>query len=194
MCFDPNETGHAQPDTRRPSLYALVIYLPPPLGSFLDALRLEMVPGCSPHAHVSVLPPRPLPLAPEEGIAESRRIVAGFPPFHIELGRIEVFPHTEVIYISVEKGTEQLRRMHEALNQGGLAFQEPFAYHPHITLAQELEPGQAGPLLELAARRWREFQGERTFRADRAVFVRNTHGRLWTDLADGPLQAADTSS
>ena len=189
MCFDPNGAGDAHPAVDRPNLYALVIYLPPPLGSFLDDLRLEMVPGCNPHAHVSVLPPRPLPLAPEDGIAESRRIVAGFPPFDIELGRIEVFPETEVIYISVEGGTEQLRQLHAALNQGALAFEEPFEYHPHVTLAQELEAGQAEPLLDLATRRWREFPGERTFRAERAVFVRNTHGRHWIDLADGPLQA-----
>ena len=190
MGFDPNGADSARPVGERPSLYALVIYLPPPLGSFLDGLRLEMVPGCNPHAHVSVLPPRPLPLAPEAAIAESRRIVAEFPPFDIELGQIEVFPQTEVIYISVEGGTEQLRRMHGALNQGALAFEEPFEYHPHVTLGQELEPGHAGPLLELAALRWREFTGKRTFLAERAVFVRNTHGRLWTDLADGPLQAA----
>jgi hypothetical protein len=189
MCSNLNGVGDAHPAGQRPSLYALVIYLPPPLGGFLDDLRLEMVPGCNPHAHVSVLPPRPLPLAPEQGIAESRRIVAGFPPFDIELGQIEVFPQTEVIYISVERGTEQLRRMHGALNQGALAFEEPFEYHPHVTLGQELEPGKAEPLRELAARRWGEFPGSHTFRAERAVFVRNTHGRLWTDLADGPLLA-----
>ena len=193
MCSDSDCDGDARPAVPRPSLYALVIYLPPPLGSFLDDLRLEMVPGCNPHAHVSVLPPRPLPLAPEAGIAESRRIVAGFPPFEVALGRIEIFPQTEVIYISVERGAEQLRRMHGALNQGALAFEEPFAYHPHVTLAQELQPGQAGRLLELAERRWREFTGKRAFRAEHAVFVQNTHGRLWIDLADGPLQAVAVS-
>lgn len=189
MCFDSDEERDARPTAERPSLYALVIYLPPPLGSFLDDLRLEMVPGCNPHAHVSVLPPRPLPLAPEAGIAESRRIVAGFAPFEIELGQIEIFPQTDVIYISIEAGVEHLRRLHGALNQGALAFEEPFPYHPHVTLAQELEPGDVQPLRELAERRWREFPGDRGFRAEHAVFVRNTHGRLWVDLADGPLQA-----
>jgi len=189
MCFDRDEGGDARPTGERPSLYALVIYLPPPLGSFLDDLRLEMVPGCNPHAHVSVLPPRPLPLAPDAAIAESRRIVAGFAPFDIELGRIEIFPQTDVIYISIEAGAEQLRRIHGALNQGALAFEEPFPYHPHVTLAQELESGQMQTVRELAERRWREFPGDRGFRAEHAVFVRNTHGRLWVDLADGPLQA-----
>ena len=122
MGFNPNGAGDAHPVVERPSLYALVIYLPPPLGGFLDALRLEMVPGCNPHAHVSVLPPRPLPLAPEAAIAESRRIVAGFSPFDIELGQIEIFPETEVIYISVEGGTGQLRQMHARAEPGRFGF------------------------------------------------------------------------
>ena len=189
MSFDPNGAGDACPAVERPNLYALVIYLPPPLGGFLDDLRREMVPGCNPHAHVSVLPPRPLPLAPEAGIAESRRIVAGFSPFDIELGVIEVFPQTEVIFISIAKGGEELRQMHRALNQGALAFKEPFEYHPHVTLGQELAPGQVEPLQQLAIQRWRDFPGSRRFRAEHAVFVRNTHGRVWIDLADGPLLA-----
>jgi hypothetical protein len=172
------------------SLYALVIYLPDPLGGFLDDLRLEMVPGCNPHAHISVLPPRPLPVAPEDAIAEARGIVGGFAPFDIELGQIEKFDVTDVIYISVEGGAERLRQIHRSLNLGALAFEEPFAYHPHVTLAQEIEAGQVEALLELAARRWREFRGPRRCRAESTVFVRNACGNQWIDLAHGPLRAA----
>ena len=182
-----------QGDGERPSLYALVIYLPDPLGAYLDDLRREMVPGCNPHAHVSVLPPRPLPVAPEAAIEEARGIVGGFAPFDIELGRIEKFDVTDVIYISVEDGAGQLRRMHQTLTKGALAYQEPFAYHPHVTLAQEIEEGQVASLAELATRRWREFQGPRRFRAEGTVFVRNSQGNRWIDLADGPLRASPVS-
>ena len=188
---------HSEPDGTRPqvdeewlSLYALVLYLPDPPGSFLDDLRLEMVPGCNPHAHISVLPPRPLPVAPEAAIEEARGIVGGFAPFDIELGRIEKFDVTDVIYISVEEGAEQLRQIHRSLNRGALAFPEPFAYHPHVTLAQEIEAGQVEALVALASRRWREFRGPRRFRAEGTVFVRNTRGNQWIDLANGPLHAA----
>src|SRR5580698_925407 len=96
---------HSEPNGARPqSLYALVIYLPDPLGGFLDDLRLEMVPGCNPHAHVSVLPPRPLPVAPEAAVEEALEILGGFAPFDIELGPIEKFDLTDVIYISVAGG------------------------------------------------------------------------------------------
>jgi 2'-5' RNA ligase len=166
----------------------LVIYLPQPLGAFLDDLRLEMVPGCNPHAHVSVLPPRPLPVAPEAAIEEARSIVAGFAPFEIELAGIEKFERTDVIYISVERGGDELRQIHGSLNQGALAFAEPFAYHPHVTLAQEIPAGQVETLVDLAARRWREFSGPCRFRAEATVFVRNMRGNLWVDLASGPLR------
>lgn len=181
----------SDPDGTRPqNLYALVIYLPEPLGGFLDDLRLEMVPGCNPHAHISVLPPRPLPVAPEAAIEEARAIVGGFAPFDIELGRVEKFDVTDVIYISVESGAEELRQMHRSLNRGPLAFEEPFAYHPHVTLAQEIEAGQVEALAALAERRWREYPGPRRFRAETTVFVRNTRGDRWVDLATDPLRAA----
>lgn len=172
------------------SLYALVIYLPDPLGSFLDALRLEIVPCCNPHAHVSVLPPRPLPIEPDAAIAEARDIVAGFAPFEIELGGIEKFDSTDVIYISVERGAEQLFQIHRSLNRGALAFDEPFAYHPHVTLAQEIPPDAVAPSRDLATARWRDYPGPRSFRAHNTMFVRNTSGNLWVDLADGPLRGA----
>jgi len=192
MGFDPDGV---RPPSRgeQETLYALVLYVPDPLGSFLDELRLEMVPGCNPHAHISVLPPRPLPVDPQAAIEDARTIVAGFPPFEIELGHIEVFPVTDVIYISVEAGTPQLQQMHRALNEGALAGEEPFPYHPHLTLAQELDFGQVLPLFDLASRRWREFQGRRAFRAECTVFVRNTGGKRWIDLAEGPLRAVPVS-
>jgi hypothetical protein len=186
------EGTRPQPEGERPSLYALVIYLPQPLGGFLDDLRLEMVPGCNPHAHVSVLPPRPLPVAPDSAIAEARAILAGSEQFEIVLGQIEKFDVTDVIYISLEKGAEQLHRMHARLNTGALSFDEPFAYHPHVTLAQEIPADRVDTLFALAAKRWKEFPGPRRFRAEAAVFVRNTHGKRWVDLANGPLGVPPT--
>ena len=188
MGFDPNGM-HGPHQGDRLSLYALVIYLPDPLARFLDELRLEMVPNCNPHAHVSVLPPRPLRAGTEPAIEEACQLVAGFAPFDIELGRIGIFPVTDVIYITVEGGEEQLRQMHRTLNQGALAFNEAFPYHPHVTLAQGLEPAQVEPLLELASRRWREFRGRRSFHADRTVFVQHECGDQWIDLAEGRLRS-----
>ncbi|HLY15629.1 MAG TPA: 2'-5' RNA ligase family protein [Bryobacteraceae bacterium] len=188
MQVEPNGAGPPA-EGEGSGLYALVIYVPEPLCTFLDDLRLELVPGGNPHAHVSVLPPRPLPVAAWAAIQEARGIVAGFAPFEVQLGGIEKFDVTDVIYISVTRGGDQLRQMHAALNRGALAFAEPFDYHPHITLAQDIPPERVEPLLDLAGRRWRENPGPRAFRADHTMFVRNT-GDNWVDLAEGPLRAA----
>jgi len=193
--MDSETNGMPPPvEGERASLYALVIYLPDPVGIFLDKLRLEMAPGCNPHAHVSVLPPRPLPVEPEAAIEEARAILEVFPPFDIELGGIEKFAATDVVYISVKEGAEQLRQMHGSLNRDAMAFAEPFAYHPHVTVAQEIkDPARVEELLGLGARRWREFQGPRCFRAETAVFVRNIRGNIWRDLANGKLRGTANS-
>jgi 2'-5' RNA ligase len=190
MAVDPNASHGSTGAVEQLSLYALVIYLPDPLRSFLDELRLEMAPACNPHAHVSVLPPRTLPVPPALAIDEARQVLAEVPAFEIALGHIEVFPVTDVIYISVEAGADQLRRMHQSLNRGTLAYDEPFPYHPHITLAQEIESGRLDSLRELAFHRWQEYHGRRTFRAERTVFVRSSCRNQWVDLAEGPLRLA----
>jgi len=179
------------PAEERLNVYALVIYIPDPLGRFLDDLRRELVPGCSPHAHVSVLPPRPLAVHWQAASEQVKAFAAGQSPFLVELGEIRIFPVTNVIYLEVGSGTKELSSMHDALNGEALVFEEPFVYHPHVTLAQEIPPGEVGAVHELAQRRWKEFPGERVFRADRTAFVQNTMGNGWIDLASFPLGASE---
>src|ERR1022692_4448535 len=170
------------------NVFALVMYIPGPLGIFLDDLRRELAPHCNPHAHVSVLPPRSLALGWEAASQHARALTESWPAFDVELTGIEVFPVTEVIYIQLGAGAGELRRMHAAMSTGALEFPEPSPYHPHITLAQELPHEQVAAADELARRRWREFEGERRFQAARATFVQNTLGNCWVDLAEDSLR------
>lgn len=162
--------------------FAMVIYFPDPLAAFLDELRLELVAGCLPHAHVTVLPPRPLADV-EGGLAEARILVPEFPPFEVEAGEVEVFPQTGVIYIGLRRGGDELRSMHEAMNTGRLAFNEPYVYHPHITLAQEFPVADLPRLEALARERWQAYSGPRSFQAETVEFVQNTAQKCWLDLA-----------
>jgi len=166
------------------NIFALVIYIPDPLGRFLDDLRRELVPDSNPHAHVSVLPPRPLEVSWQVASDEARNLMDGWSPFEVELTSIQVFPVTQVVYIEVGAGALELRRMHAAMNRTSLAFREPFPYHPHITVAQEIPHAGVPDAHEIAQRRWAEYTGERGFRAERAVFVQNTIDNRWTDLAE----------
>jgi 2'-5' RNA ligase len=177
MAFSPN-------GAERINLFALVFYFPDPLARFLDDLRKELVPGCLPRAHVTILPPRPLRADVDSAIEQLRTTVPGFAPFDIAAGEIELFPTSDVIYIGIKQGERELREMYRALNKGPLAFQEPLQYHPHITLAQGLKPEQVTPLYELARKRWAAFQHSRHLRADRACFVQSTIECTWVDLAE----------
>ena len=189
MSSDASAAHYRVPAEERLNVFALVIYIPGPLGDFLDDLRRELVPSYDPHAHVSVLPPRPLAVEWQYASAQIKTLTEGRAPFDVELTRIGVFPVTDVIYIEVGAGASELRRMHQAMNFSSMEFQEPFSYHPHSTLAQGLPHDGVQAANELAVRRWAEFRGSRTFRAEQAVFVQSTLRNCWIDLAEYSLGA-----
>jgi len=184
-----NLTGRAVhiPPEERLNVFALVIYIADPLGRFLDDLRRRLVLGCNPHAHVSLLPPRPL--AVEWAVASDQvaGVLRDWVPFEIELTSVEIFAVTDVIYLEVGGGAAELRKVHQAMNTGPLEFQEPFVYHPHITLAQELPRDKVAETCALARYLWQEYAGPRSFQADHATFVQNSLGNSWIDLAEYSL-------
>jgi 2'-5' RNA ligase len=170
------------PAEQRLNVFALVIYIPHPLGKFLDDLRRELVPGCNPHAHVSVLPPRPIAVDWTVAGQEVRACADNWAPFEVKLGRVCMFPVTNVIYLELALGGQEMFRIHDAMNSGALEFHEPFAYHPHITLAQEIPPADVAAVHLRAQELWAAYTGPRSFQADRASFVQNTMGNCWIDL------------
>jgi 2'-5' RNA ligase len=189
MGFNSNGVLSRIPAEQRLNVFALVIYIPDPLGRFLDDLRRELVPGCNPHAHVSVLPPRPLAVDWQVASEQVRVCAGNWAPFDIVLDRICIFPVTNVIYVQLGQGAEEMFRFHAAMNSQALEFDEPFAYHPHITLAQEIPPVEVAAVNRKAQQLWDAYDGPRSFRAERATFVQNTLGNCWIDLAESSLGA-----
>lgn len=187
MGSDPNGGHSRAPIEERLNVFALVIYIPDPLGRFLDDLRKELVPDYQPHAHVSVLPPRTLAVEWKRAAGQVRDILEGWPPFETELTRVQVFKVTDVVYIDIGAGAADLCRMHAAMNAGPLRFEEPFAYCPHITLAQEIPHQRLPEVRETACRRWSEYRGPRSFLVKQAMFVQNTLSDAWIDLAEVSL-------
>src|SRR5664280_2707399 len=90
MGFDPNGMLSCIPAEQRLNVFALVIYIPDPLGRFLDDLRRQLVPACNPHAHVSVLPPRPLAVDWQVAGEQVRACAGNWAPFDIVLRRIRI--------------------------------------------------------------------------------------------------------
>jgi 2'-5' RNA ligase len=168
--------------------FALVAYLSDPLAGFLDRLRTDLVPGCHAKAHVTILPPRPISAPAEQAWSEIEKGLQDVPPFRVELADIEIFPATQVIYLSVNAGSLELRRLHRLLNTGACSFEEPFSYHPHLTLAQDLERGQVETAMETTKQRWRQFSDRRNFMVEKLTFVQNTIDNRWADLNLYPLK------
>jgi hypothetical protein len=191
MVVNPNGMLSQIPAEQRLNVFALVIYIPDPLGRFLDDLRKELLPGCNPHAHVSVLPPRPLAVEWRVAAEQVRECASAQPAFEISLDGICMFPVTNVIYIELGGGSEQMRQMHDAMNSGSLGFDEPFAYHPHVTLAQEIPVGSVAAVEHKARRMWEEYSGPRSFLAERTAFVQNTMGNCWIDLSEASFGAVN---
>ena len=172
--------------------FALVAYRPDPPAGFLDWLRDELVPNCFLRAHVTILPPRAISSKPEAAWETVRNVAARFAPFDVELTQVDVFPVTDVIYVEVGRGREQMERLHEAMNVDGLQFAEPFTYHPHVTLAQDLKSDEVDELARVARSRWAEAAVPKTFRVDKLYFVQNTRRKQWIDLGECSLGHAES--
>src|SRR5262249_39084679 len=100
------------------------------------------------------------------------------------------FATTAVIYAEISLGRDVLQRMHDELNVSAFRYDEPFQYHPHITLAQGLTPETVGERYQLAVRRWNESAPQRRVMIENLTFVQNTSVNRWMDLSDFELRAA----
>ncbi len=165
---------------------AVVAYLPGELGDLVDAIRKALNPSYAAwRAHVTILPPRPLPKDPERTADEIQQRCAPLEPFGVAIDGVSTFwPLNGVVYLSLSAGGDRLVELHESLNSGELAQQELYPYVPHLTIAQELKD-EAGTRKALAdvSERWRRYAGQRRFRVESLSLVRQTSDNLWLDLA-----------
>ena len=164
--------------------YAIVAYVAGPVAGFADRLRKELVPGCPHHAHITILPPRPLPCSLSEVTEFARPLVAQFEPFDVRFGAVEQFPDTQVIYLSLASSACEFITLHDVLNTGILEQKELYDYVPHITLGQLLAPGTFEGCLELSRRRWREFGAAKPSRIETVTMVQQRADGSWKDLAE----------
>ncbi len=169
--------------------FALVTYLPGELGCYLDQLRRELVSQCNARSHISLLPPRSLQLPSYIASSQIETMCLKIQPFVVKIADLSVFPKTSVIYLEVEEGQQELENLHRSFNSGALAFDEPYTFHPHITLAQNFEALAVEERLEQARLAWKAYSGPREFLLDRVVFVQNSSNNCWTDLKSFALRS-----
>ena len=170
--------------------FALINYIPGELGRFLNALRGELVTGCHAQSHVTLLPPRAIKASTPEAWVAIQAASETLPPFTVALDEVQVFPGTNVIYLAIGEGRSMLLETHANFCHGALNNREAFPYHPHVTLAQGLEPEYVESSADLARFRWRNYTGPRSFLVNDLVFVQNTSSDDWLDLEQIQLSAA----
>ncbi|MCC6264173.1 MAG: 2'-5' RNA ligase family protein [Bryobacterales bacterium] len=163
--------------------YALVTYIPEPLGRFLDNLSCSLVPGCRSHSHVTLLPPRHLNGTVEEAIETLSVQTRTIAPFELQITDIEIFNATSVIFANIGLGRDRLLELHKQLNIGALRYEERFPFHPHVTLAIDTEHEDISELADEARRRWSEYGRSRRFLVENFNFVHNVAVNDWEELA-----------
>jgi len=164
--------------------YAIVAYVAGPVARFVDRLRADLSDGIPPHAHITVLPPRPLTCTVAEATEFANSLLGRFDPIEVRLGAVEVFEQTQVIHLSLASGEEELQALHEALNTGLLVGEEPHRYVPHITLGQFLPPETLEQAVEKSQQRWEAAGPMPPLRIEMATLVQQRADLRWEDLAE----------
>ncbi|GAB3041719.1 2'-5' RNA ligase family protein [Sediminivirga luteola] len=121
----------------------VTIDIPEPYGSELRGRRLqfgdaraETIP-----AHITIIPPCTIPAGSWPGVREHIVEVADqTSPFTIELRGTGTFrPVSPVVFVAVANGIAHCQSLSAQLRQGVLDQDLAFPYHPHVTIAQELD-------------------------------------------------------
>lgn len=167
-------------------LYALVAYVRSPIGVFVEGLRRDLSPE-HPElpAHITILPPRPLQGPEEDAKRHIEEVCRTVDPFEVVLGDVETFaPTTPTVFIRVARAAYRLRELHDKLNQGALAYDEPWPYMPHLTIIKLSEADAAHAATEVSQQRWQQYDTDHRVQIEELTFVREANSMYnWIDLA-----------
>ena len=121
----------------------VAIPVPPPHGPELEAWRRRLgdPAGTRVPAHVTLLPPTAIPAERLELIEEHlRRIAVEEAPFTITLRGTGTFrPVSPVTFVQLASGISDCERLEQRVRSGPLHRALKFNYHPHVTVAQDVE-------------------------------------------------------
>ena len=168
-------------------LFALIGFVPGPLGEYLNLMRQQLVLDCPLKSHVSLLPPRFLNTPPGALSHVLRARLESVQPLEIGLGDVEVFPGTGVVFLQIKSGLENLLQTHEFLSQDEFAYPEPYSFHPHVTLAQDFPQQESDELVQRARQLWNSWKGDRNFLLDRVSFVLGANLCTWETVSEHEL-------
>lgn len=151
-------------------IIGLVIAVPEPWVSDLTQWREHFG---DPHgqrvpAHITLLPPTPIKRDDyPQVISHLQNVAAGLRPFPVSLRGSGTFcPTSPVAFINVEEGFDELVELEREIRTGVLDLPSRFPFHPHVTIAQQVDEQTLAAAVEMGA----DFEAHWTvgsFRLDR---------------------------
>jgi len=174
--------GKASADT---AVIGIVVAVPEPWAQLLVDWRLKvgdpqatMVPP-----HVTLLPPTEVPVADRPAItAHLAQVARQHPPFVMHLLGTGTFrPVSDVVFVAVARGIGECELLAADVRRGPLARSLTFPYHPHITVAHDVQPD----MLELAYHGLSDLSAE--FPVPHFTEFEQTPSGVWAVAREYPL-------
>lgn len=175
------------------SVLGVTVPVPEPWASRVRLVRAEagdpLARSVGPH--ITILPPTPVDQNVLAAVGEHLSAVASRTrPFVVELDGVDGFrPVSPVVYLAVARGSEDLDALQRAVRdeEGPLARELRFRFHPHVTLAHEVAP----EALDAAAASGEGITAE--FVADRLELRALAEDGSWDLLRTVPLSGSPTA-
>jgi 2'-5' RNA ligase len=124
-------------------LLGVAVAIPQPHATVLTKWRRQVGDAAADKVwpHVTLLPPTPVPADALDRVEKHLSAAAGSQaPFVMHLAGTGTFrPTSPVVFVQVATGVAQCEVLEHAIRSGPLARELDYPYHPHVTVAQEVD-------------------------------------------------------
>ncbi len=160
--------------------------VPEPWGAQLQQARTSYGEARAAHipTHVTLLPPTAAAASDLEALVEHvDRVAREHPPFPIVLRGTGTFrPVSLVVYLALAVGVSSCEQLQSAVRNGPVSRRLEFPYHPHVTVAHDLEP-------QVLDRAFEELAGfSASFVADRIACYAHEGDGQWREVTSHTLR------
>lgn len=160
----------------------VAVAIPEPFGARLQQVRADLGDPLAPFIPPHVTLVGPTVIEREQAPEVERHIAAvarAHPPFVLELAGTGTFrPVSPVVFVRVVRGAAQCEGIAADARTGILAQELRFAYHPHVTIAHDLDAAT----LDRAEAEMVDFSA--TFAVDRFSLFEHGDDGVWRSVRD----------
>lgn len=175
-------------DADQQELVGVAIAIPQPHASVLAKWRREVgdPAGDLVFPHVTLLPPTPISTADMAKVEDHlAKAAAAHHPFVMHLSGTGTFrPTSQVVFIQVATGVSDCEVLEREIRSGPLSRELIFPYHPHVTVAMDIDDARLDDAYDGLAGFVARFSVDRF-----VLFARDPDGR-WDWRREFPLAGA----